>query len=161
MEEKEHRFFDKSALATMLGGFLVALLLMGSIFVYKLENPNIEERRVGQILEEPNTFYGSTVSVQGEVEKVFGTQVITLGKTDAVGDELLVISQQSLEPVGGSGIPESIFSPMDAVRVEGQVREFDLHKVEKELGRDLDDELFLAWQGRPFVYASDVALQEE
>ncbi len=147
---------------TFVGGFAVVLgLLLTSVFVYNLENPSIEERRVSQILETPRTFYGNTVSVEGDVENVIGTQALTVDGAGAIGDQLLVISRESLEPIGGSGIPQSIFNPADRVTVEGEVREFDLVRVERELGIDLDNEQFAAWQGRPFVFADDILLEDK
>ena len=152
---------DNSAIATILGGLTVVLLLLASVFVYNIENAGISERRVAQILEQPQAFYGTTVTIEGSVENVVDTQALTVNTPGAIGDQLLVISRDSLEPIGGSGIPQSIFSPQDSVTVEGQVKEFNLSEVEEELGIDLNDEAYQAWEGKPFVFASDVALQEK
>lgn len=159
--DKTYNFLDKSAISAIIGGFVVISLLIASVFVYSIENPSIEQRRVSQILEKPVTFYGNTVSVEGEVENTIGTQALTVDGPGAIGDQLLVVSRDSLEPIGGSGIPQSIFTPTDAVIVEGQVREFHLKEVEEELGVDLDDELYAPWEGRPFVFASRIDTTDE
>lgn len=160
-DKRWYHFFDRSMVSVLVGGLVVMTLLLASIFVYNLENPSIAERRVSQILETPNTFYGTTVSIEGEIENVLGTRALTIDGPGAIGDQLLVVSRDSLEPVGGSGIPQSIFSPTEVIMVEGQVREFNLNEVEQELGVDLDDQQFSAWEGRPFVYAFSVVPSEK
>lgn len=152
---------NRNILTVIAGVVIVVVLLVASVFVYSVENPSVAKRRVTQILETPNTFYGSTVHIEGEVENVLGTQALTVDSAGAIGEQLLVISRDSLEPVGGSGIPTSIFNPADTVSVEGEVHEFDLSRVERELGIDLDNEQFAAWQGRPYVYADDITLEDK
>lgn len=143
------------------GGLVVVALLVASVFVYSVENPSIAKRRVVQILETPQNFYGNTVTVEGKVGHVLGTRALTVDTPGVIGDQLLVISKESLEPVGGSGIQESIFSSTDPVRIVGQVREFNIQDVQEQLGVDLDDSIYKAWEGRPYIFVNTIHLEDK
>ncbi len=73
-------------------------------------------------------------------------------------DDMLVIG-----PVPLSGITEhsddAPLSQGDAVRITGEVREFELPSVEQEIGADLDDELLDYREGTPSIITSSISLE--
>ncbi len=68
-----------------------------------------------------------------------------------------------MSPVVLSGIAEhsddTPLSQGDAVRITGEVREFELPSVEQEIGADLDDELLDYQEGTPSIIASSISLE--
>lgn len=114
------------------------------------------ESRISQVLENPREFFGQNITVTGEVETVIGSRAITIDAPRPFSSELLVISKQPLEPIGGSGINDYLFREDDRVSAQGTVREFNIREIERELGVDLIDSEFVEWEGRPVVIAETV-----
>lgn len=60
------------------------------------------------------------------------------------------------EVTGQSG--DAPLSQGETVRITGEVREFDLPGIEREIGVDLDDESLDAYDGMPSIVASSISL---
>lgn len=106
---------------------------------------------VGDITENPTAYMGQNVTVSGEVEEIYTTGAFTLDGGDwGMDDDLLVV---------GATAPRAITED-DLVQVTGEVRQFTLVDVERDLGADLDDEVFARWENRPVVVAQSTQLLE-
>lgn len=113
---------------------------------------------IEEITSDPARYYGQTVTVGGEIENIVGRRAFTVGGESFLGDpELLVVGASPLPAVAGrpadAGLAEN-----DLVTVTGPVRRFVVADVEREIGFDLDDNLFRDWEGKPAVVARNVNL---
>src|SRR3712207_5498318 len=86
------------------------------------------------------------------------------------GTELLVVGARTLPEWVGNDFANSGFFDDDddydelegaVARVSGTVRRFNLADVERELGMDLDDELFGDFDGEPVLVASSARFMFE
>lgn len=114
------------------------------------------ERRVSfrQLSNNGEEFHDERVTVSATVARVVQPEAFTLVSDEPEDDEepvedeaVLVVSS---EPVA-SGLSEE-----QSVRVEGEVRPFDLQEVEDELGVDLRGGLRADYGGRPTIVADTV-----
>jgi hypothetical protein len=113
---------------------------------------------VNQLAANPAAFWGTEqlVTVVGEVEDILGWRAFTIEDNDLLFDEeLLVVSARPLLDRHGRTV-ESAFLGDDDIRVSGTVRAFNLAEFERELGVDLEDDLFTAWTGRPAIIAHSI-----
>ena len=110
---------------------------------------------VADIVSNPAALDGKEVTVNGEVQEVFGANAFKLDEealfAGGIDNDLLVIgAQQNL-----AGIDDQIVD--DWVEVTGTVHStFRLADIESEIGYDLDDTLFTEWEGRPVLVASAI-----
>jgi hypothetical protein len=113
---------------------------------------------VNQLAANPAAFWGTEqlVTVVGEVEDTLGWRAFTIEDNDLLFDEeLLVVSARPLLDRHGRTV-ESAFLGDDDILVSGTVRAFNLAELERELGVDLEDDLFTAWTGRPAIIAHSI-----
>lgn len=112
-----------------------------------------------QIAENPQEYYGSTVTVSGEVSYVLGPNaLLVVPRFGVSADDTLVISPVPLSEVTDQS-GDAPLSQGEAVRITGEVREFDLPGIEREIGVDLDDESLDAYDGvMPSIVASSISL---
>lgn len=109
------------------------------------------------IVENPREYYGSTVTVRGEVSQILGPNALLIVEPFGVSaDDLLVISSVPLSEALPGDVPS--FED-EAIRVTGEVREFDLTEVEQEIGADLDEELLDYRVGTPSIVAASISLE--
>lgn len=139
--------------------FAVAALVFGIYYYQQVTKPTTDsERRVGSVLSRPKEFYGEQVTLTGDIGKTVGQQSFTINSPNFLQGDLLVISKESLGPIGGSG--ESGISEEERVLITGIVREFRIREIEKELGEDLVDNTFADWEGKPVVLAENVEIEK-
>lgn len=111
-----------------------------------------------QIAENPQEYYGSTVTVTGEVSYVLGSNaLLAVPRFGVSTDDTLVISQAPLSEVTGQS-GDAPLSQGETVQITGEVREFELPGIEQEVGADLDDESLDAYDGMPSIVASSISL---
>ncbi len=116
-----------------------------------------------QIAENPQEYYGSTVTVTGEVSNVLGSNAMLVVPQAGVSgaDDMLVISpvplSEASEATEQSG--DAPLSQGETVQITGEVREFELLAIEQEIGVDLDDESLDAYDGTPSIIASSISLE--
>ena len=112
-----------------------------------------------ELNDNPEEYYGSTVTVGGEVSYVLGPHAFLMVTRFGVSaDDMLVISPVPLSEIADrSG--DAPLSQGDAVQVTGEVREFELPGVEREIGVDLDDELLDYREGTSSIVASSVSAE--
>ncbi|MDP9314534.1 MAG: hypothetical protein M3R24_27260 [Chloroflexota bacterium] len=109
---------------------------------------------VADIVGEFDTYVGRQVAVQSNVEEVISPQAFTLDEDalleGGIDNDLLVISaNQNLGFINEEFVD-------DGVVVAGTVRQFVIADIERELGYDLDDNLFTDWADKPVIVANVV-----
>ncbi|HRN96115.1 MAG TPA: hypothetical protein PLD54_01575 [Candidatus Levybacteria bacterium] len=114
------------------------------------QNVSLEE-----VVADPTAFVGQVISVRGIVQDQIGTQGLTIDTTNIETEKLLVVSRDALIGVG-SGPGESAYGKYDGVRVSGVVRMFSLSELETEIGTDLNDETYQAYEGKPVIIADSI-----
>lgn len=119
-----------------------------------------EPPTVGEVLRDARCYYGTAVSVGGEVDQVIAARAFSI--REALGGArgnatLLVISARPLPPLPGRPAAAPIVE-RDRVQVGGIVQPFVLATIEREARLDLDDAAFATWAGQPTVVAQSVAL---
>ena len=152
-------------LAAIAGIVVVGLLVLFLIPVFTEDDEvGVAGATIDEITDSPGQFLGRTVTVSGEVDAVLGPRAFTIGGDDFIGeDELLVVGANNLpQLIGRSELPGraagELLAEDDVVQVTGPVRRFDLAAFEREIGFDLDDNLFRDWAGRPAIVASSLEL---
>lgn len=133
---------------TILGVF--TLLILGAYF---LTIDNQKGTRVTDIIDNTSSYAGKQVAILAEVDDVVGTRGIVVDQEGSVlGDEILVISRQPLEPVGG-GSDDILFDEGKDVQISGEVQSFNRINLQNELGIILDEDAFRQWEGKPVIVA--------
>lgn len=101
------------------------------------------------ITDNPERFFGQTVTVDGEVNVVHSPNAFTIAE-DATLDlgEILVLHDRPLT--------RELREEVERVRVTGTVREFTRTEIERDLGLELDDQLAEDFEGRPVIVARSV-----
>ena len=112
-----------------------------------------------ELTDNPEEYYGSTVTVSGEVSYILGPHAFLIVTRFGVSaDDMLVASPIPLSRIGDrSG--DAPLSQGDAVQITGEVREFELTSVEQEIGADLNNELLDYREGTPSMVASSISLE--
>lgn len=95
-----------------------------------------------------NSYVGEEVTLSADVNEVISSSSFTIAGTDDTDVEaLLVVSATEVTDL----------EPDLTVAVTGTVEQaFDLTTVEEDLGVDLDDDLYDAWDQEPYLVASSV-----
>ena len=108
-----------------------------------------ERVTIEEITDNPSEFYGESVTVNGEV-----IEVVEPGAFRIEGDdgELLVVGVQRFSEIAQGKVKE--VSEGDAVRATGEVRQFKLEEVRKEVDYGIDNEYFGDFKGDPAVLVS-------
>jgi hypothetical protein len=101
-----------------------------------------------KFVDELDSLEGHTVTVSADVNEVVAPEAFTIaGTEDTTVEELLVIYDGDLADL----------EPGKPVRVTGIVHTvLDLPFVEDDLGADLDDAAYAAWDQEPCIMATDV-----
>lgn len=95
-----------------------------------------------------NSYVGEEVTVSADVNEVISPSSITIAGTDDTDVEALLV----VSATEGTGLEPDL-----TVAVTGTVEQaFDLTTVEEDLGVDLDDDLYDAWDQEPYLVASSV-----
>lgn len=146
----------------LIGGLLV--LLFAAIVPYLskystigVSPANQPSLAVSDLLKNPNEFMGQRVKVLALVNNNVNTHAMVVDQDDSImGDEVLVVSKNALEPVGGGG-GDVLFNEGNDVVVTGTVGRFDRQQLEQQLGVPLDPDTFARWNGRPYIVADNVS----
>lgn len=105
--------------------------------------PPGEEVSAADIMDDPESFLGKEVTVEGEVQRTAGAQAYVIGGGLGEGD-LLVLGA----PPRKEG---------DEVQVTGQVRILEVPAVEREIGRDIEPEIEREFAQKPVLMARRTA----
>jgi hypothetical protein len=106
---------------------------------------------VDTIKEAPNRFYGKTVNVSGNVERVYSDRAFQLEGTGwAFDDNIMVLTKQPVSVAGGPLVAD------DELIVTGTVRPFVVADIERDLGWDLQQDLEVRLSKRPVLVAESI-----
>jgi len=108
-----------------------------------------ERVTIEELTDNPSEFYGESVTVNGEV-----IEEVEPGAFRIEGDdgELLVVGVQQLQKIAKGGVKE--VDEGDRVRATGEVRQFKIEEVRKEVDYGIDNEYFGDFKGDPAVLAN-------
>ncbi len=101
------------------------------------------------ITENPDSFLGQQVTVQGDVDNILGRNTFVLDVPgEAVDDEILVVSTSAIP----SSVEEAqnLFSGKQ-VRLTGMVNTFMYTQYVDSLDPNITPDLVSAYEGRPFI----------
>jgi hypothetical protein len=105
---------------------------------------------VSAIDDDPEAFYGQTVTLTGDVVEVVDQQSFRIGDPEPLGgDDLLVL-------MPSQAAAASAVSDGQSVMVTGIVQQFDQTELESALGIDIDDALATELDGQPVIVAEQV-----
>ncbi|MFN2555265.1 MAG: hypothetical protein ABR592_00055 [Nitriliruptorales bacterium] len=132
---------------------LAATLLLGACGRQETEpkrGATPKETPTESVFANPRAFLGQDVELRGKVGSVISPRMFQLDDLERTGDRVQVFAK------GEPRIDEG-----QVVRVEGQVREFDIADFERELEVDLEDDLFDAYIGTPVILARSIQILEQ
>jgi hypothetical protein len=99
-------------------------------------------------LEEIDTYVDQDVMVSGEVSEVIAPDSFAIS---GATEPLLIVEGQEIPSVDEG----------NAVQITGTVEQaFDIVEVEEQLGTDLEDSLYTAYEGEPYVIATSAEVVE-
>ncbi|MDP8922025.1 MAG: hypothetical protein M3O34_04015 [Chloroflexota bacterium] len=115
-----------------------------------------EAATVDSIVDHSWLYLDKAVTVRGEVSEALGPRAFILEDDDLLFDEevLVVTTGPILDRQGH--MPGVVALVDREAWVTGTVRRFAVADVARELGVDLADEAFAAWEGRPAIIARSV-----
>jgi hypothetical protein len=109
--------------------------------------------RVSDITGNTDQYVGKRVTVQGEVEEIYGTRGFKLNDEaplrGGIDDDLIVVGTRTVRWLMDDDLDN------DSVRVEGTVRRASASELERELGRQFETELQDALRDEPIVVIAD------
>lgn len=128
----------------------------------KIWYENAQNVTIDEVLNEPNVYEGRLVTLRSEADKNELANSFTLDDDDGFGLFGLDFDNDELLVFNSSGVP---FIPPEEddveVQVTGVVRTFILADVERELGVDLDPDLYVDYENQPVIFARSMALAPE
>ena len=110
---------------------------------------------IQNINKEPQNFYGKTVTVSGEVDKLLNPRAFQVSGEGMTNNDIIVITKKPLSDMTAQAAQ---LTEDARVQVTGTVRRFDMAAVEKEVGFDLDDKMFSDWRDKPVVIAESITI---
>lgn len=108
---------------------------------------------IQRINSDPQNYYGKTVTVSGEVDKVMNPHAVQISGEGMMQNDMLVVSKRNFSDVARRNLAEN-----DRLQVSGTVRQFRIAEIEKEIGFDLDDQAFSDWNDKPVLIANNVTV---
>lgn len=110
----------------------------------------------GAIIQNPNAYLGKTVTVSGDVERIFAPRAFNMDSGVNVG-ELLVLGAEPFPNVPDGGNRAYVVD--DTAVVTGTVRLLVTAEVEREIGWDLDRQLEIEFEGKPVLIAKSISFK--
>lgn len=114
------------------------------------------------LAENPEAYVGRTVTLRAEPEETDNRYSFKLDDEDGINIFDLDLDKDEVLVLNTSRVPFTAPEDDDMeVQVTGKVGVFTLVEVERELGIDLDPEIYLEYENQPVVYAQSIALAPE
>lgn len=136
-------------------GVLCGFSLLPLACTQKASTP--ENIRVEDIKENPAAFLGKTVTISGEIERVYGPRAFQLGGADFFDSEIRVLTAQPLK-ADVRRRAEEPFVADDIALVTGTVRNVVVADVEREFSFDLDPNYEVEFENKPAIIATSVLI---
>jgi hypothetical protein len=138
---------------------VVVALGIGLFYVqprfYNRPEPSVLGTNVTEkIIKDPQDYYGSEVTVSGEIGTRYDSYSFLLDEYEDVGHYLLVITKSPAPQA--SDIIDFKVADKETYEVTGVVRQFNILEAENEFGLNLRDEDLREWEGRPAIMASRI-----
>lgn len=140
--------------------YAVGLLVLGWGLFYSGCQPSSPDESgvgLGDIVENPDQYYGATITVSGEVDRIYTPRIFTIGGGDFEHD-LLVLSTDSIALVEGRTEDVPVFE-QDIVQVTGEIQNLDPATLEENYDLELRDELEEEFAEQPVLVAQQSANQ--
>lgn len=112
---------------------------------------------VSAIADDPTAYEGKLVSVSSEIDRVFGPRWFSLGGEEFGGDELLVVGPTTV-PAIVETLSDSAAAMNDLVQVTGYVRIFNEEQIEDEIGTEIGERWWEAYERKPVLVMTDLDL---
>ena len=120
--------------------------------------PAITVVSIPELATDPEEYVGRTVTIAGEVSRVFGPRWFTIGGPEFGGKEILVLGRSSSARLVQS-LADSSRVLNDIVQVTGVVRVFEEDALEREIeGIDLDGDIFDPFDAEPVIVMTELAI---
>lgn len=150
---------QRKGLYVVLAAALAAALLVWIPIVgrFSLEDPQPVPVRPSAIHQDPSSFLGRRVTVEGEVRRIYGPRAFLLERGTAAEGPLLVVGRKPWTLLQKNPQVNELIRN-DRVQVTGRVRKFKLSEFQEESGRHAADSLLASFEGRPVVLAFDIEL---
>lgn len=116
------------------------------------------EETLDEMTENPEPYYGRTVTVEGEVEEVLTPNAFIIDAPGVFNDELLVISD---DPFDFAEMVEQDWEIDGDVLATGTLREFRLITTSGIVDFDLDPDILTIYEGEPVLEASIITLEND
>jgi len=146
-------------LALLLGG-LALLAVLGLVVYLALDRPGRANGQPGvaDIADDPQEYYGQTVTVSGDVDEGLGPNAFSLEQRRLLSSrDVLVVVPHGLPVPEGRPAAQPLQSG-DDLQVTGIVRPFVREDAARDMGLTLDAGTFRDWEGKPAIIASDVRM---
>lgn len=117
------------------------------------------ESQLEQIAENPSTFIGKTVTVEGEIQDVLSQRAFKIAD-QAAGEELLIVFPEAL-PAERAQEAEQLLVDNANAQVTGVVRVATFAEYERDYGLLFDDPgVNVEFEGKPVLVATNVMLTD-
>ena len=113
---------------------------------------------VQEITRNASQWNGRMLITSGEVNRVFGPRWFSIGGGDFEGGGELLVVGPSTAPGILSTLADSGAVMNDIIQVRGTLRLFEEDDIEREIGVDLDGDVFDGWDGKPVLVMTDMDL---
>lgn len=148
--------FDSSPSTVKLG-----LLAMGLCALAGCRNDETETQAPGAatveaVEEQPNKFYGQTVTLVGEADEIYSDRSFVLEGNNWIFDNDLLVLTKSPINLGPEGLSDDT-----RLIVTGEVRELVVADIERELTWDLDSQLEAEFESEPILVATQIEKVDE
>lgn len=111
-----------------------------------------------ELTQNPEEYYGEKVTVSATVGRILGSRAISL-VTEEKPENQEPVEDESVLAVGESEIPG--VSEGQGIRVTGEVREFNIGDFERDLDVDLENDLYVSYEGRPAIIVESAGQLQE
>ena len=137
-----------SSCALFLFAFPAALASSGC----ERQEQETEAQREGATIEaieqDPQKWYGKTVTVKGEVDDLYNQRSFELESDELWDDDVFVVMRSDMQELVEDA----------EVQVTGTVKQFVVADIEREIGWDLNPELEAEYRDKPVVIAESVTV---
>lgn len=153
----------------------VTALVLAGLFLWMLLDDNVtdvtengrtdQEDIMGtdsmleQMTDNPQSYSGQTVTVEGEVQDSISNRVFSIAD-DPVDQEVLVVTRNTLSEEQVADM-EPLFGDNARVEVTGEFRQFVAADIESEFDVDIDDEVEAEFEDHYVIVADNLTFTDE
>lgn len=117
----------------------------------------VEAITLSDIAEDPAAYVGTTVTVRGDLGEKLGEQAFVLEDDQLLSGENFVVVAQAADtlPADLTAFDDPVAGINREVQVTGAIQPFDLATIEQEIGTDLQDDLFAAYEENSYTIIAE------